>query len=144
MFTVKVDVPDPVTVGGLKGPEGQVIPVGMVPQARVTTPLNPLTLETVTVRVALVEPTFTVAGETPTEKSCTVKLAPVPRGGAVPKVPETVTLKFPLAVGFTVSWDVPGQLTGLGLKLVPPRVELNWTGPLKPVLVEHVTVYVAV
>jgi hypothetical protein len=67
MFTVKVDVPDPVTVGGLKGPEGQVIPVGMVPQARVTTPLNPLMAVTVTVRAAVLEPIFAVTEETPTE-----------------------------------------------------------------------------
>jgi hypothetical protein len=49
MLTVKVDVPDPVTVGGLNAPGGQVIPVGMVPHARVTTPLNPLMAVTVTV-----------------------------------------------------------------------------------------------
>ena len=63
---------------------------------------------------------------------------------AVPNVPETGTVEFPDAVGVTDKVDVPGQLTGLGLKLVPPRVELNCTGPLKPVVVEHVTVYVAV
>jgi hypothetical protein len=53
-------------------------------------------------------------------------------------------LKFPVAVGVTVKVEVPGQLTGSGVKLVPARVELNCTGPLKPVVVEHVTVYVAV
>jgi hypothetical protein len=100
-------------------------------------------LETVTVREALADPIFTVTGETLTEKSCTVRLALVVRA-AVPKVPETGTLGFPDAVGVAVRVDVPGQLTGLGLKLVPPRLELNCTGPLKPVLDEHVTVYEAV
>ena len=69
MLTVKMDVPDPVTVGGLKLPEGQVIPAGKVLQARVTTPLNPLTLETATVRDAVVEPLFTVTDATLTVKS---------------------------------------------------------------------------
>ena len=67
MLTVKVEVPDPVTVAGLNAPVGQVIPAGMVPQARVTTPLNPLIAVTVTVRAALLEPIFAVTEETPTE-----------------------------------------------------------------------------
>jgi hypothetical protein len=75
MFTVNVEAPDPVSVAGLKLPEGQVIPAGKVPHASATTPLKPLMLETVTVREALLEPIFTVTGETLMEKSCTVTLA---------------------------------------------------------------------
>ena len=41
-------------------------------------------------------------------------------------------MKFPLVVGVTVTVDDPGQFIGLGLKLVPLRLELNWTVPLKP------------
>ena|ERR1041385_1242708 len=75
---------------------------------------------------------------------CTVRLAGVAlTAGAVPNVPETGTLKVPCVVGVTVRVDDPGQFTGLGLKLVPERVELNCTDPLKPVVVEHVTVNVA-
>ena len=108
MFTVKVDVPDPVTVAGLNAPVGQVIPAGMVPQARVTTPLNPLMAETVTVRAAVLEPIFTVTAGTPIEKSCTTRLTLALRGGAIPNVPETGTVKFPDTVGVTVRVDVPG------------------------------------
>jgi hypothetical protein len=74
IFTVHVDVPDPVTVGGLKGLAGQVNPAScggnnVVLQPRVTTPLNPLMLVTVTERETDDEPKFTVAGATVTEKS---------------------------------------------------------------------------
>jgi len=80
MCTVNVDVPgtvgETVTVGGLKLPEGHVIPAGMgVPQVRVTTPLNPLVLVTVTVSWAVLEPKFAVAEATLTAKSWTVTLA---------------------------------------------------------------------
>lgn len=78
MFTVRVDVADPfaggVTLGGLK--LAHVIPAGMgVPQFRATVPVNPLTLVTVTVSWAVVEPEFAVAEVTLTVKSCTVTLA---------------------------------------------------------------------
>jgi hypothetical protein len=74
IFSVNVEFPEPVTVGGLK--PAQVIPAGMgVPQARVTTPLNPLVPVTETLRAAVLEPKFAVTLEIPTEKSWTVTLA---------------------------------------------------------------------
>ena len=138
---VNVDVAEPFA-GGVTGCTVKlphVIPVGMgVPQDRVTAPLNPLMLVTVTFIAAALEPKFTVAGLTVTEKSWTIKVA-VAVCVRVPTVPVTVKVKFPLVVGVTVSMDDPGQVSGLTLKL-PPRLELNCTGPLKLL---HVIVNVA-
>src|SRR5215468_2892549 len=73
----------------------------------------------------------------------TLRLA-LPERLALPLVPVTVTWLFPVGVvfGVIVSPDWPGQLTGLLEKVIeaPGTDVLSCTGPLKPLLVEHVTV----
>lgn len=71
--------------------------------------------------------------------SVTVKLALALRVAA-PKVPETGTLKVPAELWLTVSCVCPGQFSGLLVNTPPENDVLNCTAPLKPVLVEHVTV----
>jgi hypothetical protein len=92
VFIVRVDVPDPLIVGGLNPP--LVIPVGnpdSLPTLSVTGPVKPLTGETVTVNVTLPPGATTCAlGAATTEKSGVVGVTVIVRVGGLGS-------EFPLA-----------------------------------------------
>jgi hypothetical protein len=144
VVTVRVDVPAPVMVAGLKlavAPAGSPVTLG------VTVPLNPFSAVVVTVYVALPPPTTVcVAGVTANVKSTTLKVTLVVCA-SVPFVPVIVSVEFAAGVVpevVTVRVDVPAPVIVAGLKLaVAPAgnpVTVGVTVPLNPLTAVVLTV----
>lgn len=137
VLTVRVDIPLPATVVGLKEHAGGLVSAGVTPQAKVTVPVNPFVGVMVTVDVAEAPAEMEAGDNAVAERvksgvavPVTVKVT-VALCASAPEIPVTVNvyvLAGVLAVVETVNADGPAPATDVGLnEQVGPLVTAGLT-----------------